>query len=250
MQLLTQFLFRAAFGLALGMALTNSRQVTSGYFRNHLYVLLGFDVLATLVALTAPDRFASWPPLAAAVLCYFGAVSWLYEKPAPGKCALAGGRVQPGGRRTGHALVVDYRRSRRGADGARSGHFGPGAGVDVGGHVLGPLVSEFADDGVRALAAADRLGRNRRGAATATSAAGLALELNVAGWPSNNLWVLIGLRWLAGLIGTAAVFWMSWKTLLVPNTQSATGILYVGVITTFLGELTAMLLRAETAFPL
>ena len=35
---------------------------------------------------------------------------------------------------------------------------------------------------------------------------------------------------------------MSWQTLKIPNTQSATGILYVAVITTFLGELTAQLL--------
>jgi hypothetical protein len=43
---------------------------------------------------------------------------------------------------------------------------------------------------------------------------------------------------------------MAWKTLKIPNTQSATGILYVGVIGTFLGELTAMLLHLDTIYPL
>ena len=57
MAILTQFLLRLSFGLALGMALTSPRQVTSGYYRNHLYVLLGLNVLATMVALAARPPF-------------------------------------------------------------------------------------------------------------------------------------------------------------------------------------------------
>jgi hypothetical protein len=44
--------------------------------------------------------------------------------------------------------------------------------------------------------------------------------------------------------------WMAWQTLKIPNTQSATGILYVAVIGTFVGETTALLLSAESLFPL
>ena len=43
---------------------------------------------------------------------------------------------------------------------------------------------------------------------------------------------------------------MTWYTLKVPNTQSATGILYVAVITTFLGELSGQLLSATSGYPL
>jgi hypothetical protein len=43
---------------------------------------------------------------------------------------------------------------------------------------------------------------------------------------------------------------MTWQTLKVPNTQSATGILYAGMILAFIGELTAALLSAESPFPL
>ena len=56
--ILTQFIFRLSFGLALGMALTDPRKVTSGYYRNHLYVLLGLNVLAAMVAVTSGDQFA------------------------------------------------------------------------------------------------------------------------------------------------------------------------------------------------
>ena len=41
------------------MAIVPSRQVTSGYFRNHLYVLLGLNVLATLVALERSRKFSA-----------------------------------------------------------------------------------------------------------------------------------------------------------------------------------------------
>src|SRR4051794_25627843 len=75
--------------MALGMALTDSRQVTSGYYRNHLYVLLGLNVLATMVAFSAPDRFALAPPLIAAILCYVGSLAWLFERASAGIVLLA-----------------------------------------------------------------------------------------------------------------------------------------------------------------
>ena len=42
---------------------------------------------------------------------------------------------------------------------------------------------------------------------------------------------------------------MTWQTLKIPNTQSATGILYVAVILTFLGELVSHLLSQELRIP-
>ena len=54
--------------------------------------------------------------------------------------------------------------------------------------------------------------------------------------PGNYL-TMIGLRWLSGILGTLLLTVMAWQTLRIPNTQSATGILYVVVIFVFLGEL-------------
>ena len=53
---------------------------------------------------------------------------------------------------------------------------------------------------------------------------------------------LLWLRWLAGLIGLPILLLMSRMTLEIPNTQSATGILYVACLAVILGELTAQLL--------
>lgn len=58
--------------------------------------------------------------------------------------------------------------------------------------------------------------------------------------------LFVGLRWIAGLAGVALTGWMARLTLLIPNTQSATGILYVSVILAFLGELTQQLLAVHT----
>ena len=64
-------------------------------------------------------------------------------------------------------------------------------------------------------------------------------------------WILfVLLRWTFGLVGVAAMTWMAWQTLKIPNTQSATGILYVAVIGSFVGETMALLLSSESLFPL
>ena len=57
--------------------------------------------------------------------------------------------------------------------------------------------------------------------------------------------MFLSLRWLSGLVGALALTVMAWKTLKIPNTQAATGILYVAVIVTFLGELTSLLMAAQ-----
>ena len=44
------------------------------------------------------------------------------------------------------------------------------------------------------------------------------------------------LRWLSGIAGTLLLAAMTWQTLRIPNTQSATGLLYVMVVLVFIGE--------------
>src|SRR5690606_17819143 len=77
---------------------------------------------------------------------------------------------------------------------------------------------------------------------------GLGLESSTAEFSvQRSLFVL--LRWLSGLFGALGLTWMAWQTLKIPNTQSATGILYVAVIATFLGELVSQLMSAESVYP-
>ncbi len=58
------------------------------------------------------------------------------------------------------------------------------------------------------------------------------------------------LRWLAGVIGPITVSLMVWRILKYRNTQAATGVLFVGVILAFIGDMTAALLLQETKLPL
>ncbi|MEX2112696.1 MAG: hypothetical protein WD845_05890 [Pirellulales bacterium] len=242
MAILTQFVLRLCFGLALGMALTDPRQVTSGYYRNHLYVLLGLTVLAALVALGAPEQFVLAPPLAAAVLSYLGSVAWLYEKPRFGipilwlvaACALWGAwaDMPPVPSDCAGAMALAW------LDPPTSGLV---LGMTMAAMFLGHW---YLNSPTMAIGPLQRL-VVLMAAAVAIRAivAGADLALLVSdGWPSTSTWLFLALRWLAGIVGALMLALMTWQTLKIPNTQSATGILYVGVIVTFIGELLALLL--------
>ena len=247
--LLAQFLFRASFGLAVGMAVTSPRQVTSGYYRNHLYVLLGLNVLAALVAASAPDRLVLWPALAAAILSYLGAASWLYEKAVPGLLLLVA-----------VAVVTLW-----GAYLAAAPPSGPWPAPELwwlnapsSGLVLGLTLAAmflghwYLNTPTMALEPLLRLIK-LMGAAivfrAVICAAGLTLELRLLGTPATSQWLFLLLRWLSGIVGALLLTVMAYKTMQIPNTQSATGILYVAVIATFLGELVSLLLSTTLAAP-
>jgi hypothetical protein len=88
-----------------------------------------------------------------------------------------------------------------------------------------------------------------------TSGLGLAGHLGAltaegTGSPDFIEGLMIALRWISGVGGTALLIVMTRSTLRIPNTQAATGMLYVAVITTFLGELVGQLLSAKTVYPL
>ena len=74
-----------------------SRSVTSGFYRVHLWVLMGFNTLAALCLFTKRESLAEfirrpgWVLALAvglAVASYVGAVFWLYERKGAGVAAL------------------------------------------------------------------------------------------------------------------------------------------------------------------
>jgi hypothetical protein len=78
---------------------------------------------------------------------------------------------------------------------------------------------------------------------------GLGFELAERTFSTQD-WLFVILRWAFGLAGVMVLVWLTWQTLAIPNTQSATGILYVAVIGVFVGETMSLLLSAESVFPL
>lgn len=79
------------------------------------------------------------------------------------------------------------------------------------------------------------------------SFAALGMEIRVLTEPTY--WIWLALRWLAGILGPMAACIMVHRILRYRNTQAATGVLFVAVILTFIGELTADLLQRALGVP-
>jgi hypothetical protein len=251
--LLTQFIFRLSFGLALAMAVTPARYVTSGYYRVHSYVLLGLNVVATLVALSQPERYSLWPPLVSAIVSYLASVLWLYEKPRPGVAALLivaaaslmGAWSSAATSASTSLTEFSIARVLWLSDPATGGWL---LGTTMAAMLLGHWYLNTPSMQLAPLRRLVLLMAAAVGARAGVCAIGLVLGWS-GGSPETGHLVLLALRWLAGLLGTLLLIGMTWQTLKIPNTQAATGMLYVAVITTFLGELTAQLLSAESMYP-
>jgi hypothetical protein len=76
-----------------------------------------------------------------------------------------------------------------------------------------------------------------------------ALVMGGSALTQTTYLVWLALRWLAGIAGPLAVWSMVRRILVYKNTQSATGVLFVGVILTFIGELTADVLFSAVGVP-
>ena len=68
--------------------------------------------------------------------------------------------------------------------------------------------------------------------------------------PETVRLMLLAVRWLFGFVLAGTATAMTWQTLKIPNTQAATGLLYVAVIATFLGELVSLMLTSGATYPL
>ncbi len=66
--LLIQFVFRLTFGVALAMAVTPSKHVSSGFYRVHLWVLMGLNTLAALAVYSQSESAFAGDPIGACQL--------------------------------------------------------------------------------------------------------------------------------------------------------------------------------------
>ena len=256
--ILVQFVLRLSFGLALAMIVTPSQLVTSGFFRVHLWVVMGLATLAALAALFTQSADAgAWytngvllAALVTAAASYVGAVLWLYDQRTAGKILLA---VVIASALAG--ALIDTRWQNYPTSTAQILAV---ADVVTGGLLLGGTMAAmllghwYLNTPTMQLLPLQRL-VILMGVAVVlrvmVCGSGLALEA-MHDDLSVSTWLFVAMRWLSGIAGTALLIGMTWQTLKIPNTQSATGILYVGVICTFLGELTSQLLSVGSVYPL
>ena len=244
MRLLVDFLCRFGWGLSVALVLTPSSLVPAGFFRVNILVVLGLATFAALLCGQALPAYAWLLPAAAAVTAWMASIAWFAERTRPGivLCVItalllaaatavvqvtADGTLTGGWAHVGVALLSGLVTGLT-VHAMLLGHWylnAPGMRVDVLRRMIDVALAAWAVQLVVATAAALPAG---------------ALAAGTTGGPTTM--ALISLRWLAGLAGLPVLLWLSRKTLEIPNTQSATGILYVACLAAILGELTAQLL--------
>lgn len=258
-----QFVLRLSFGVSLAMAITNPKHVTSGFFKVHLWVIMGLNVFGGLVVWTVSDehlpgdseRLASQTSLLTlvitnAVLSYAGAVSWLYEKTKPGQWILVVLTVL--------TLATAYQSSVLPTNSTTSHHLILLADIITSGLVVGSVTTAMLLGHWYLNTPTMDLKPLRKllwlcviAIALRTLLSGTGTTLTILNTEvTNTWWIFVSLRWIAGLIVSLGLIYMTFLTLRVPNTQSATGILYAATIVVFIGELTARVLADNVLYPL
>jgi hypothetical protein len=241
LELLVQFVFRMTFGVALAMGVTPPRWVSPGFYRIHLWVLMGLNTLAGLTVYTQREslsRNLAHVPLvlglaiALAVGSYIGSVCWLYERSRAGLVVIWAIAIQ--GLLAAALATPRYETTAVGRGLAWldlvSGGLLLGAALSamlLGHWYLNAPTMELYP--LRRLVLMVMAAALLRGVASGT---GLVLQAQTMAASDGVFWILVSMRWLSGLIGTLLLAVMAWYTLKIPNTQSATGILYAGVILT------------------
>lgn len=257
---LIQFVFRVTFGVACAMGITSSKLVTSGFFRVHLWVLMGLNTLAGLCIYTQRESLHTkfdhvsvvlGFAIGLAVASYLGGAFWLYEKAGAGKAILY--LVMFGGWLAA-ALSTHWKSTTKSVEVALTY-----LDVTSSGLLLGVTLSAmflghwYLNTPTMELRPLKRLVLLLAAAVifrAIVNGAGLVLQVGSTNDLTTAFWIFVALRWLSGLLGVFILSVLTWFTLKIPNTQSATGILYAGVILAFIGELTSQFLTADTIYPL
>ena len=237
------FALRLIFGMSLMLSTMPRDSVPSAFFRIILLVMLG---LSSLFSLTSPAML--WWGIALGIVAFAGSVFWLLERRSAGTGAI--------GLVLALSLISAILLNENSPSGPTHSPWLPRLsslasaatlGAAMTGMLLGhryltapgmPLAPLIWLNATLGLAAVLRC---------LVSLAALALEIGVL--TGSTYWIWLALRWLAGILGPMAACIMVHRILRYRNTQAATGVLFVAVILTFIGELTADLLQRALGVP-
>ncbi len=254
--MLALFSLRLAFGMLAALLLLRPAQVNPRFYRTHFLTALGLGAVA-LAMLWGPAAWAMRALLLAAlVLAFVGSVVWSVEGNPGGRALIVLTLLALGGALTvgpeeGRSPVAPALEAhalwwRLGDDLTSSALLGVALTAMLMGHsyLIAPSMSLAP---LRTLLVALFVAVLLR-----LALAGLALGLWTAGRSVATLTEVavlwLPLRWGLGFVLPLVLGVLAWKTLRIPNTQSATGILYIVVVFCFLGELAGQLLLGETGY--
>ena len=235
--LLAAFCTRLACGLVWLLAVCSPRAVGAAYFRTLTLLVLGLLVLA---AMAAEFALVKWLLVGSSVLAFVSCAVWTLS-PADSGSLIARSLTGSLAVVTGGVLLLLAWTSAQGnwarwlwASGvALSSAWLLGAmlGAMLLGHSYLIRPNMTIDPLQRLLLLA--------GGALVLRVIVALMGLGLFGSGSLELWPQT-VRCLVGFVAPAIVVWMVWQTAKIRSTQSATGILYVGVVFTFFGELTSL----------
>ncbi|AGA27274.1 hypothetical protein [Singulisphaera acidiphila] len=239
--LLADFAIRLACGLALLLLATPWRIVPPSFFRTHSQIILGLLVLAALDMSRAGVNVPAGVVIGAAVLAYLATVTWglglpRLALPTTSVIVLA----------TAGILVAVSRDARAEAWALTA------SGRLASAFLMGSTFTAMLLGHHYLTAPAMSISPLRRfvkcmagGLGIRAFVAGLSLWFWLNGPPGSNLSagvspLFLTIRWGMGFAGLALATVMTWKTVEIRSTQSATGILYIAVIFVLIGELTSL----------
>ncbi len=247
--MLADFSIRLAGGLAAVLATAPWRVVPPQFFRTHCQVMLGLGVLATLV--TAGPSMDGWMfslSLAVTILAFLGSVLWGLGLPtialpvtvltasasAALLCITADGSTP--------ALWAINAASRLASSfllgstltAMLLGHYyltAPAMSIDPLRKFVKFMVSGLAIRTALATVVAIILWRGELG--------GVAVGEQISP-------LFLAMRWGMGIAGAGVATYLTWETVKIRSTQSATGILYIAMTLLLFGELSSLILARES----
>ncbi|APZ95327.1 hypothetical protein [Fuerstiella marisgermanici] len=266
------FLLKLSAGITMMWWLMPRKEVTDGFFRIQMRVLLGLTVLTALSLATG----TTWPVAAAggemseavvtsseakaisiawwiralsifaAAVCYAGTVFWALGRRLPGNLcihlltascvsalALHSWNV-PNTGSVGLQLLSDF-----------------SSAAVVGGVLTGMLLGHwYLTTPTMSTLPIWWFNKAILTAAVLRLVASIWAFAEFGGsFSDSTQQIWFGIRWLGGIVAPVIVAILVWRVLKHRNTQSATGILFAGLILAFMGEMTAALLERDTMIP-
>jgi len=266
--MITQFAIRLICGMSLTWCVLPRSHVTSGYFRIQMLVTLGLSVLAAMSAgqLSATQTTilsaasVRWIAAGLAGLSFVGSVMWTLERRR--SAAIYGFTIAGAAALT---LVLSVA-SQFELTTVRGGLYCLSelatacvSGAAVSGMLLGHWYLTAPTMSTSPLNRANVWLGSTAGLRLVLAVAAVCLNWSVVSgkttaavgkpWTdTHSVW--LALEWVGGIIGPIVVAVAVARILRYRNTQSATGVLFVGVILAFIGEMAAALLRNEMQLPL
>ncbi|HAA48941.1 MAG TPA: hypothetical protein DCE43_04430 [Planctomycetaceae bacterium] len=262
--MIAQFAIRLICGMSLAWCLTPRRQITDGFFRIQMLITLGLSVLACLAHLggwnnSIPQMAGepgsawgihthTWLCGATAIVAYVGSFTWALGRRRIGTVCIV--------LITALALVLLVQSARTASSTSLPMSLMVVASelstaLLLGAAMVSMLLGHWYLTATgMPLAPLKRLNLVLGVATLLRIALAIIGFVLIGGLPeSDHQRLLLSLRWLAGLVSPLVVVVMVSRILEYRNTQSATGVLYVGVVLILTGELTATLLAHELSMP-